>query len=101
MSTDVGVLNIVFDRDFLVMSFTAILAFATIMTVGLPLLERQSPGDRMRSVAERREESRLKHHAMFKTRTSPRSEPAGFMKQTLESFHVSTLLESPNTPAKL
>src|SRR5947207_6796927 len=101
MSTDVGVLNIVFDRDFLVMSFTAILAFATIMTVGLPLLERKSLGDRMRSVAERREELRLKHHAMFKKRTSLRSEPVGFMKQTLERFKVSNLLESPNTREKL
>ena len=55
----------------------------------------------MRSVAERREELRLKHHAMFKKRTSLRSEPVGFMKQTLERFKVSNLLESPNTREKL
>jgi len=101
MSTDVGVLNILFDRDFLVMSFTAILAFATIMTLGMPLLERKSLGARMKSVAERREELRLKHHAMFKKRASLRSEPVGFMKQTLDRLNISKLLESPNTREKL
>jgi tight adherence protein C len=101
MSTDIGVLNLLFDRDFLVMSFTAILAFATIVTLGVPLLERKSLGNRMKSVAERREELRIKHHATFKKRATLRSEPVGFMKQTLESLNISKMLESPNTREKL
>ena len=41
----------------------AIFAFATIVTLGLPLIERDGLGDRLKSVAERREELRAKHHA--------------------------------------
>jgi len=87
MSTDVGVLNILFDRDFLVASLAAVLAFATIVTIGLPLIERRSLGDRMKAVSERREELR--------------AEPVSFMKQTVDRLKLSNILESPNTRDKL
>ncbi|HEX3651437.1 MAG TPA: type II secretion system F family protein [Rhizomicrobium sp.] len=101
MSTDVGVLNMLFDRDFLVMAFVGVLAFATIMTLGLPLLEKQALGTRMKSVTERREELRLKHHAALNKRNVLRAEPITFMKQTLEKVKLSKLLESPNTRDRL
>jgi tight adherence protein C len=101
MSTDVGVLNMFFDRDFLVMAFVGILAFATVVTIGLPLLERQSLGTRMKSVAERREELRQKHHAALNKRNTLRAEPITFMKQTLEKLNLSKILESANTRERL
>jgi tight adherence protein C len=101
MSTDVGVLNILFNRDFLVMSFVGILSFATIVTLGLPLLDRRSLGSRMKSVSERREELRMKHHAALGKRTSLRTEPVTFMKQTLEKLKLSNILESANTRERL
>lgn len=101
MSTDVGVLNILFDRDFLIMAFVGVLAFATVVTLGLPLLERRSLGTRMKSVAEKREELRQKHHAALSKRSSLRTEPVTFMKQTLEKLKLSSILESSNTRDKL
>jgi tight adherence protein C len=101
MNTDVGVLNMFFDRDFLVMTFVGILAFATVVTIGLPLLERQSLGTRMKSVAERREELRQKHHATLSKRNTLRVEPVTFMKQTLEKLKLSKILESANTRDRL
>ncbi|HEX3943387.1 MAG TPA: type II secretion system F family protein [Rhizomicrobium sp.] len=101
MNTDVGVLNMFFDRDFLVMISVGILAFATVVTLGLPLLERQSLGTRMKSVAERREELRQKHHATLNKRNTLRVEPVTFMKQTLEKLKLSKILESANTRERL
>jgi tight adherence protein C len=101
MGLDVGVLNILFDRDFLVMSFAGILAFATVVTLGLPLLERHSLGSRMKSVSEKREELRQKHHAALNKRTSLRTEPVSFMKETLDRLKLSNFLESANTRDKL
>jgi tight adherence protein C len=101
MSTDVGVLNILFDRNFLIMAFVGVLAFATVVTLGLPLLERRSLGSRMKSVSEKREELRAKHHAALSKRTTLRTEPVSFMKQTLESLNLSKILESSNTRDKL
>jgi tight adherence protein C len=101
MSTDVGVLNILFDRNFLIMAFVGVLAFATVVTLGLPLLERRSLGSRMKSVSEKREELRAKHHAALSKRNTLRTEPVSFMKQTLESLNLSKILESSNTRDKL
>jgi tight adherence protein C len=101
MGLDVGILNILFDRNFLVMSFVGILAFATVVTLGLPLLERRSLGSRMKLVSEKREELRQKHHAALSKRTALRTEPVSFMKQTLEQLKLSNFLESANTRDKL
>jgi tight adherence protein C len=101
MGQDVGVLNILFDRDFLAMAFVCVLAFATVVTLGLPLLERRSLGTRMKSVSEKREELRAKHHAALSKRSTLRTEPVTFMKQTLESLKLGTILESANTRDRL
>ncbi|HEY5338430.1 MAG TPA: type II secretion system F family protein [Rhizomicrobium sp.] len=97
---DVGILKIFFDRDFLVTMIVAIGAFATIVTFGLPLIEKQSLGTRMKAVSERREELRAKHHAALNKR-SLRSEPLSFMKQTVDRFSLVNLMESPDTKDKL
>src|SRR5579871_1542935 len=99
---DVGILNILFDKQFLAVSAAAILAFATIATLGLPLLQQDSLGKRLKAVAARREELRAKHHAALNKKTSIRGvEPVGFMKNTLDQFKVANLLESPDTRDKL
>ena len=102
MSGNLGILNLLFDREFVVTALAGIFAFATIVTLGLPLLERQSLGSRMKSVAERREELRQKHRASLNTkRATLRTEPISFMKQTVEKLKLSNILESPNTREKL
>ncbi|HEY1961619.1 MAG TPA: type II secretion system F family protein [Rhizomicrobium sp.] len=101
MGLDIGVLNILFDRDFLVMSFIGVLAFATVVTLGLPLLERRSLGTRMKAVSDKREELRAKHRAALSKRNTLRTEPVGFMKQTLDRLKLGNALESANTRERL
>jgi tight adherence protein C len=87
---------------FLVTSFVAIVAFATIVTLGLPLIERDGLGDRLNSVSKRREELRAKHHAALNAkRGSLRIEPSTLMKSTLERFKLTNMLESENSKEKL
>ncbi|MBU6442797.1 MAG: type II secretion system F family protein [Alphaproteobacteria bacterium] len=99
---DIGVLNILFDPKFLATASAAILVFATIVTFGLPFLERNTLGTRMKAVSDRREELRAKHHAALAgKRSSLRAEPVNFMKKTVDRLKLSNLMESPDTRAKL
>jgi tight adherence protein C len=98
---NIGILNLLFDLNFDATLLAATLAFATIVTLGLPLLDRNALGTRMKAVSERREELRQKHHAQLKQRGPLRSEPVGFMKQTVDRLKLSKILESQDTREKL
>jgi tight adherence protein C len=98
---DIGFLNVLFDRDLMISVVAAVFAFATIVTIGLPYLQRDSLGIRMKSVSARREELRQKHHAALKQRNVLRAEPSTFMKQTIERLKLSNILESEDTRSKL
>src|ERR1019366_9382260 len=95
---NIGVLNLLFDKTFLATAAAAILAFATIVTLGMPLAERDGLGQRLKSVAQRREELRAKHHAALNAkRGALRVEPASYMKNTLDRFKLTSVLESENS----
>jgi tight adherence protein C len=99
---DIGLFSILFDKEFIAIVAAAIFAFASIVTLGLPFLERNSLGQRLKAVAARREELRARHHAALKQRGSIRGvEPVGFMKATLERFKLGNMLESEDTKEKL
>lgn len=99
---NLGYFDILFDPQFMATAIAAILAFATIVTVGLPMMERNQLGTRMKAVSERREELRARHHAALNgKRTVLRVEPMSFMKQTVDRLKLSNLLESPDTREKL
>jgi tight adherence protein C len=99
---DIGILNILFDKQFLITVLVAVLAFATIVTLGVPMLERNKLADRMKSVSERREELRARHREQMNAKRAPlRAQPVNFMKKTVESLKLSNLLESPDTRDKL
>jgi tight adherence protein C len=98
---DVGILNILFDRNFVITAIAGILAFATIVTLGLPMLDRSALGTRMKAVSERREELRAKYQAGLKQRGSLRPEPVTFMKQTIDRLNLAKALESDDTREKL
>ncbi len=96
------VMNLLFDRNFLITAFIGILAFATIVTLGGPLLERNGLDDRLKTVARRREELRAKHHAALSAkRGSLRVEPTSYMKATLDRFKLANVLEGENSREKL
>ncbi len=97
-----GFFEVLFDPTFLATLAAAIFAFATIVTLGLPLADRDNLGQRLKAVSERREELRAKHHAALNAkRGSLRSEPVGYMKMTLDRLNLGNLLESEDTRDKL
>ena len=97
-----GIFEILFDPTFLATMAAAIFAFATIVTLGLPLADRDQLGQRLKAVSERREELRAQHHAALNAKGgSLRSEPVGYMKMTLDRFNLGNLLESEDTRDKL
>jgi len=96
------VMNLLFDKSFLAMLFVGILAFATVLTLGVPYLEGNGLNDRLKSVAARREELRAKHHAALNAkRGTLRIEPVSYMKATLDRFKLGNILESENSREKL
>src|ERR1700761_3065738 len=98
----VGFFEILFDKTFLATLGAAIFAFATIVTLGLPLASRDSLGQRLKAVSQRREELRAKHLAALSAkRGALRSQPVGYMKTTLDRFKLGNLLESEDTREKL
>ena len=93
---------LLFNLQFVVTVLTAVLAFATIVTIGIPLMERNALAARMKSVAERRDELRARHHAALrKGKRGLRSEPVSFMKSTVERLKLSKIMESHSTRDKL
>jgi tight adherence protein C len=97
-----NLMNLLFDKSFLITFFVGILAFATVVTLGVPLLETNGLDDRLKSVARRREELRAKHHAALNAkRGSLRIEPTSYMKATLDRFKLGNILESENSRDKL
>jgi tight adherence protein C len=97
-----GIMNLLFDKDFLVTFFVGIFAFATVVTLGLPLLERNGLDDRLKTVARRREELRARHHAALNAkRGTLRVEPTSYMKATLDRFKLGNVLEGENSKDKL
>jgi len=98
-------MDLLFDPAFLATLAAAIFAFATIVTLGLPLAERDGLGQRLKNVAQRREELRAKHHAALNAkRGSLRIEAVGsvkVMKGIVERFDIARLVESEGSREKL
>jgi len=98
-------MDLLFDPAFLATLAAGIFAFATIVTLGLPLAERDGLGQRLKYVAERREELRAKHHAALNTkRASLRTDAVGsvkIMKGIVERFDLARLVESEGSKEKL
>src|SRR5262249_26019480 len=101
---NIGYLHLLLEREFLVTAFSAIAAFATIVTLFLPYLAGKQLEGRMKAVAQRREELRQKQREALNQagrRGQLRSTPVGFMKQTLDKLKLEKLLESPGMKEKL
>jgi tight adherence protein C len=95
-------MDLLFDKSFLVTFFVGLFAFATVVTLGVPLLERNGLDDRLKSVAKRREELRARHHAALNAkRGSLRIEPTSWMKAILDRFKLGKILEGENSKEKL
>src|ERR1700742_1470162 len=95
------IIDLLFDRSFIITVIVGVMAFATVVTLGIPLLERNGLDDRLKTVARRREELRAKHHAALNKRGTLRVEPASYMKATLEKFRLGNVLEGEDSREKL
>jgi tight adherence protein C len=101
---NLGYFQLLLERESLVILLSAIAAFATIVTLGLPYMKGDQLEGRMKAVAERREELRQKQRealAQGNRKGQLRSTPIGFMKQTLDNLKIEKLLESPGMKEKL
>jgi tight adherence protein C len=102
---DLGIFDIFFEPGILVTGLVAVLAFATIVTIGLPYMESDTLGKRLKAVAERREELRAKHkESLSKRNVGLRPEPVGsakLIKKIVERFDLSRLVATEGTQEKL
>jgi len=92
------------DRDFMILALSGVATFATIITLGLPYMKGDPLEDRMKAVAERREELRRKAQeamAQASRRGQLRSTPIGFMKRTVDNFNLEKIAQSPGMKEKL
>ncbi|OJT98601.1 MAG: type II secretion system protein [Alphaproteobacteria bacterium 65-7] len=95
-------MSLLFDKSFLITAAVAVLSFATVVTLGIPMLEGRGLDDRLKSVSRRREELRARHHAALNAkRGSLRAEPVSYMKATLDRLKLGNLLEGENSREKL
>ncbi|MDR3526362.1 MAG: type II secretion system F family protein [Rhizomicrobium sp.] len=106
MFGNVDIVELVFSPGFLATLGVGILAFATFVTLGLPLLERNTLNKRLKSVAERREELRARHKESLGGRkgTALRADPVGsakLIKQISDRFDLGKLVASEDTQFKL
>ncbi len=102
----IDIMSLLFDAKFLATAAAAVFAFATFVTLGLPLLERDTLSKRLKSVAARREELRARHKEQLNQRrgASLRAAPVGstkLIKQFSDRFDLAKLVASEGTQEKL
>ena len=102
---DTSFIDFIFEPGVLVTGLVAVLAFATIVTLGMPYIERDTLDRRLKVVSERREELRAKHRESLSKRSgSLRAEPVGsakLIKMLEERFNLSRLVATEDTHDKL
>ncbi|HEY9233526.1 MULTISPECIES: type II secretion system F family protein [Phenylobacterium] len=87
----------------LVAAFVALVAFATIVTIALPMLNRSNLENRLKSVSSRREELRRKSRAALAKggQSGLRHVDEGLYKNVVDRLQLSRLLEDPQVVEKL
>ncbi len=85
-----------------VMLLVGVAAFATILTLAMPLLEGDKLGARMKAAATEREALRQRHREQMQIEKSRlRQTPKGFMKEIVEKFGRGRMLENDAVKDKL
>ncbi|HLI65853.1 MAG TPA: type II secretion system F family protein [Caulobacteraceae bacterium] len=92
------------DPQHLLMGFTALVTFATIVTLSSPLLNRSTLESRLNSVANRREELRRRSREALAQKNQSgtlRQTDEGMFKTIVDRLQLSRLLEDPQVADKL
>ncbi|GBF27044.1 hypothetical protein MnTg02_02089 [bacterium MnTg02] len=93
-----------YDPQFVVITLTAIAAFATIVTFTMPLLETDKLDSRMKYVSSERDKLRAERLAELNAEAhkgSLRQKPKGFMQQVVQQLNLRKVLETNETRNKL
>jgi tight adherence protein C len=100
-----GIIDTIANPQLIASVLTAVAVSATIITVGLPLLERNEMKERMNSVALERERIRARErerlNAQGKQKASLRSTPGARAKQIVEQFNLKKWLDSETAAERL
>lgn len=97
-------MNFFYDPQLLLTLLVAIAAFASIITIAMPFLARDKLNDRLKSVANRRDELRKQQRAELSKKSSGprlRHQTEGFYKDFVEKLNLREILEGPETRMKL
>lgn len=97
-------INFLYDPQLLLTLLVAVAAFAAIITIAMPWLARDKLNDRLKSVANRREELRKQQRVeLSKKDAGPRlrHKTEGFYKDFVERLNLRRILEAPETRLKL
>lgn len=98
-----AIVNLLNSRQVLLSIFVAIAVVATILSLGMPLLQTDSFAKRMKSVSTERERIRQRERERLAARQSIslRQEPKAYMKQIVESFSLSKWLGTEKAKSQL
>ena len=89
------------DPQFVISVLVAIAAAGTVLTVGMPLLESDSLGRRMKAVSSERERIRERERAAMKEKGSLREAPKAYMKSVVDRFNLSNWLGTEKAKGQL
>jgi tight adherence protein C len=91
-------IDLIMKPQLLVMAAGAIAAFATVLTIAMPMLDRDRMGQRVRVMATERDKMRATRLAELKSKDGPagklRQSPKGFMQQLVDMFDLRSKFES-------
>eukprot|EP01037_Dinobryon_pediforme_P031518 gene31518-36038_t len=94
------ILDFVLDPQFMLAVFTAIGVMATVVSIGLSLMEPNQLKQRMKAVALEREQTRVRERARLAAleRKMPlRQEPKAYMKSLVDQFGLKDALSDEKT----
>lgn len=98
-----NLLDVILNPQLVVMILAAIAAFATILTLTLPLIQNDKFGDRMKYVSSERDQLRAQRLADLQNEAAGRlrHKPQGFMQQVVNHLNLNSLLETDATRQRL
>ena len=94
-------LLILVDKEIMISVLAAVAAFATIITLGAPYMQRDKLSTRLKYVAKQRDELRRKQTRDLEPKKQLRQTPTSYMKATIDQLNLRKLFESKETIIKL
>lgn len=98
-------IDLVMRPQFLVTVLAAVSAFATVLTIAMPILSKDRMGQRMKEMALERDKMRAKALADLQTRDRNsgklRSAPKGYMQQIVDQFDLRAKFDNDEVRTKL